>query len=94
MSTVLRIGVVGGGLIAQAIHLPRIARLGERFELVAIVDPSETVREALCARYPSARPYGDWRSMLDAEVVDAIVICSPHATGVETRPAWSCRWDT
>ncbi len=83
MSTVLRIGVVGGGLIAQTIHLPRIARLGERFELVAIVDPSETVREALCARYPSARPYGDWRSMLDAEVVDAIVICSPHATHAE-----------
>lgn len=83
MSAVLRVGVVGGGLIAQAIHLPRIARLSERFELVAIVDPSETVREALCARYPSARPYDDWRRMLETEAVDAIVVCSPHATHAE-----------
>ncbi len=87
MSAILRIGVVGGGLIAQAIHLPRIARLRERFELVAIVDPSETVRKALCARYPSARPYSDWRRMLEVEVVDAIVVCSPHATHAEVTLA-------
>ena len=83
MSEALRVGVVGGGLIAQAIHLPRIARLGELFELVAVVDPSETVREALCDRYPSARAYGDWRRMLEAEVLDAVVVCSPHATHAE-----------
>jgi GFO/IDH/MocA oxidoreductase family protein len=87
MSAVLRIGVVGGGLIAQTIHLPRIARLRERFELVAIVDPSETVREVLCSRYPSARPYSDWRRMLEVEAVDAIVICSPHATHAEVTLA-------
>jgi len=83
MNAVLRVGVVGGGLIAQAIHLPRIARLSEQFELVAIVDPSETVRDALCVRYPSARPYADWQHMLDTELVDAVVICSPHATHAE-----------
>jgi hypothetical protein len=55
MSGALRVGVVGGGLIAQAIHLPRLVRLGELFEFAAIADPSETVREALCHRYPSAR---------------------------------------
>jgi predicted dehydrogenase len=79
MSEVLRIGVVGGGLIAQAIHLPRIARLSDRFELVGIVDPSRTVREALCGRYPSARPYDDARRMLDAEAPDCVVVCSPNA---------------
>lgn len=80
MSEVLRIGVVGGGLIAQAIHLPRIARLNDHFELVGIVDPSKAVRDALCARYPSARPYAEARAMLEAQNPDCVVVCSPNAT--------------
>jgi predicted dehydrogenase len=87
MTELLRVGVVGGGLIAQAIHLPRIARLSERFELVAIVDPSTTVREGLCARYPSARPYADARRMLEAQAPDCIVICSPNATHAQATLA-------
>jgi len=87
MSEVLRIGVVGGGLIAQAIHLPRIARLSDRFELVGIVDPSRTVREGLCARYPSARPYAETQRMLDAEAPDCVLVCSPNAAHAESALA-------
>jgi predicted dehydrogenase len=83
VSARLRVGVVGGGLIAQAVHLPNLALLAERFELAAIADPSPTVVEALAARYAPARPYGDWRAMLERESLDALVICSPHATHAE-----------
>jgi predicted dehydrogenase len=38
MSARLRIGVIGGGLIAQAIHVPNLARLSDAFELVAVAD--------------------------------------------------------
>jgi predicted dehydrogenase len=59
MSTVLRIGVVGGGLIAQTIHLPRIARLGER-RFVALIPPLLDVRDVAItmasAACPSERP--------------------------------------
>ncbi len=40
MNGVLRVGVVGGGLIAQAVHLPNLAAMRDRFEVVAIADPS------------------------------------------------------
>lgn len=83
MSARLRVGVVGGGLIAQAVHLPNLALLEERFELVAIADPSPTVVEALAARYAPARAYGDWRALLERESLDALVVCSPHATHAE-----------
>jgi hypothetical protein len=76
----LRVAVVGGGLIAQAVHLPNLARLAELFELRAIADPSRKVREALAARYAPAKGYADWRELLDAEQLDALVVCSPHAT--------------
>jgi predicted dehydrogenase len=83
----LRTGVVGGGLIAQAVHLPNLARLTDAFELVAIADVSRRVAEGLAARYAPARAYTDWRAMLDAERLDAVVVCSPHATHAEVALA-------
>ena len=35
----LRIGVVGGRLVAQAMHLHFLAQMRDRFELAAVVDP-------------------------------------------------------
>jgi predicted dehydrogenase len=76
----LRVAVVGGGLIAQAVHLPNLRRLSDLFELCAIADPSRKVREALSARYAPARAYADWRELLERERLDALAICSPQAT--------------
>jgi predicted dehydrogenase len=79
----LRTAVVGGGLIAQAVHLPNLARCDDAFELAAIADVSARVADGLAARYAPARAYTDWRRMLDEERLDAVVVCSPHATHAE-----------
>jgi Oxidoreductase family, NAD-binding Rossmann fold len=83
----LRTAVVGGGLIAQAIHLPNLARCADAFEIVAIADVSRRVADGLAARYAPARAYTEWRAMLDDEHLDAIVVCSPHATHAEVALA-------
>jgi predicted dehydrogenase len=80
VSAVLRTGVVGGGLAAQAVHLPNLARLRDRFTLVAIADVSRKVAEGLAARFAPARAYTEWERMLEAEDLDAVVVCSPNAT--------------
>lgn len=79
----IRVGVVGGGLIAQTIHLPTLAALSDRFETVALADPSATVRDALASRWAGLRRHADWREMLDAESLDAIVVGSPNGTHAE-----------
>ena len=76
-------GVVGGGLVAQAEHLPYLSQFRDRFELAALVEPSEAVREALAARYGIAATYADYRGLLDAGGVDAVVVCSPAGTHAE-----------
>jgi predicted dehydrogenase len=76
-----RVGVVGGGAIAQIAHLPTLSRLDDRFELVALADPSPSVRDALSARF-GIKAHSDWRSLLEEEL-DALVVCSPHATHAE-----------
>ena len=82
----IRVGVVGGGLIAQAVHLPALAQMRDRFALVALADPSRAVREALGARYGIAT-HADWRELIDAHRLGALVVCSPHATHAEVTLA-------
>ena len=79
----LRIGVVGGGLIAQAEHLPYLTAMRDRFTVAALAEPSLTVREALGARYGIAGLHADHRALLDAGGLDAIVVCSPAGTHAE-----------
>jgi predicted dehydrogenase len=76
----VRVAVIGGGLIAQAEHLPRLHRLEARFDLVALVEPSATVRDALARRYGIARTYADAGELLADGGVDAAVICTPAFT--------------
>lgn len=55
----LRIGVVGGGMVAQAMHLPHLNELQDRFTVAALAEPSATVRDALCARFGIGGSYTD-----------------------------------
>jgi predicted dehydrogenase len=79
----LRVGVVGGGLVAQAMHLHYLAARPDRFELAALAEPSPTVREALGARYAIRGLHADHRGLLDAGGLDAVVVCSPAGTHAE-----------
>ena len=83
MSARLRVAVIGGGLIAQAVHLPNLAALDDRFEVVAVADVSPAVVRGLAARYAAGRGSTDWRELLDAHELDAVVVCSPHSTHAE-----------
>jgi predicted dehydrogenase len=79
----VRVGLVGAGLVAQAEHLPYLSSMRDRFSLVGLAEPSLTVREALGARYGIVGLHADYRSMLDAGGLDAVVVCSPHGTHAE-----------
>jgi predicted dehydrogenase len=79
----VRVGVVGGGLVAQAMHLHYLAASGERFRVQALAEPSATVREALAARYGIPVAAADHRELLERSALDAVVVCSPAATHAE-----------
>jgi predicted dehydrogenase len=74
----VRVGVVGGGLVAQAMHIPYLTEKRDRFTVAALAEPSRTVREALGARYGIPSLHEDYRGLLGE--VDALVVCSPAGT--------------
>ncbi|MGH2742160.1 MAG: Gfo/Idh/MocA family protein [Thermoleophilaceae bacterium] len=80
MSSPVRIGVVGAGEIAQTTHLPYLYELNDLFELVALAEPSATVRDRLQRRYQLEAAYEDHRALLEHPGLDAIAVCSPNAT--------------
>jgi len=83
----LRIGVIGGGLVAQAMHLHYLAYMRDRFELVAVADPSATVRAALQDLYNLEATYADYGELLEGSHLDAVVICSPAQTHADAAIA-------
>jgi predicted dehydrogenase len=80
-------GVVGGGLVAQAMHLHYLAHLSDRFELVAVAEPSQVVRESLRRRYRLEAAYSDYEELLDGTKLDAVVVSSPAQTHAEVTLA-------
>jgi predicted dehydrogenase len=72
----LRIGVVGLGAVAQAVHLPLLAKHPGRFTISAICDLSASTRDALGMRYgvPGGRRFASAGELVDGGGLDAIAI--------------------
>ncbi len=70
-------------MVAQAEHLPHLNELQDRFEIAGLAEPSQTVRDAMCGRFHIAGSHADWRSLVAAGGLDAVLIASPAGTHVE-----------
>lgn len=73
----LKVGIIGGGLIAQVEHLPNLLALPELFTVVGIADPSAKVRAHLAKRYGIA-------AVATADEIfalkpDAVVVATPDS---------------
>jgi predicted dehydrogenase len=73
MARRLRVGVIGCGLIAQVMHLPYLRELSDRFEIAAVCDVSDEVREACAREYGVGEQYGSWQELI-ARPLDAVLV--------------------
>jgi predicted dehydrogenase len=72
----LKVGVIGCGLIAQVMHLHYLRELPEQFEIAALCDVSDTLREACARDYAVRRTCADWREVLAMDVDAVLVLTS------------------
>ncbi len=83
MSDVVRLGLVGAGVAAQAIHLPVLLRRTDLFRVAAVCDPSRAARDAVgerCGLAAAAR-HARAEQLLDAGGVDALLVLSSGSHG-------------
>ena len=78
---VLRTAVIGLGRIGWSYHIPEILK-NEGFCLVSTADTSLERRNEMSSKY-NINAYSDYKSMLDSEKLDLIVIASPTVFHME-----------
>jgi predicted dehydrogenase len=69
----LRVGVIGGGLIAQVMHLHYMRELSDRFEISAICDLSAEARDAVAREYAVPQQFDSWQELI-AQPLDAVFV--------------------
>jgi UDP-N-acetylglucosamine 3-dehydrogenase len=74
----VKYGVIGCGAIAQRRHLPECAA-NPASKLVALADPVAERVEELAKKY-SAKAYLNYKEMLNAPDIDAVVVVGPNAS--------------
>jgi predicted dehydrogenase len=76
--TPLRVGLIGAGLVGQAAHAYFLWDDRDRFDLVALADPSAAVRAAVGDRYAIRERHSSLEDLLGLGL-DAIVVAVPDA---------------
>src|SRR3954447_7509235 len=73
----LKVGIIGGGAIAQVAHLPVLKKM-RSVEVQAICDIDLPKARALASRFGVKDAFDDIEELLRYEALDAVVICSPN----------------
>jgi len=79
----VRVGILGLGAVAQAVHLPLLDRLADRFRIAAVADLSPGLVDAIGERYrvdPGAR-FADLDGLLSSRDIDALMILTSGSHG-------------
>jgi predicted dehydrogenase len=71
-----RVGIIGGGGIAQAVHIPGWKNLPE-VEIVGVADVSEPTAKKAAAAAGASQVFSDYRDLLKLDL-DAVDICTPN----------------
>ncbi|MDT3763952.1 Gfo/Idh/MocA family protein [Priestia filamentosa] len=72
----IRVGVIGCGSIAQHRHLPEYG-MNKNVEIVALCDKNEERVHRVAEEY-GAKPYTDYRELIESGTVDAVSVCTPN----------------
>jgi predicted dehydrogenase len=79
----VRVGVLGLGAVAQAVHLPLLDRLADRFRIAVIADLSPSLVDVIGDRYhvAPANRFTDLDGLLSSPEVDALMILTSGSHG-------------
>lgn len=82
----VRLGILGLGAVAQAVHLPLLERLRDHYEIAAIADLSPTLVEQIGLRYQVSpgRRQTSVDGLLAGPDLDALVVLTSGSHGAAT----------
>jgi len=85
----LTIGFLGGGPVTQAIHLPVLATLGDRWRVAKVMDVDSMTAQAVAGRC-GAQGVTSPNDIINDPAIDVVAVCSPNGFHAEQVIA-ACR---
>lgn len=76
----LRVGIVGCGVIAARKYIPIFQRLKQRVTIVGLCDLNENILHEVAGKFGIRTAYSDFSRMLADARPDVVVVCTPPAT--------------
>ena len=75
----IRLGIIGTGLAVKKLHWPALARMSERFVIVAFANRTRSTAEefASLANLPMAGYVSNYHDLLKRDDVEAVLVCVP-----------------
>lgn len=83
----IRVGIIGGGGIAQAAHINNYKKHTDKVELIAIADINEAIVKKNIEDHGFQHGFTDYREMLSNIELDAVSICTPNKFHAEAAIA-------
>jgi predicted dehydrogenase len=79
----VRLAILGLGAVAQAVHLPLLARLADRFSIAAIADLSPSLVTVIGDRYrvPAQARFDGLDGLLTADGIDGLLVLTSGSHG-------------
>lgn len=76
----LRLGIIGTGGICNNKHLPSLAKVADKVEVVALCDLEEEKARATAERHglKDAAIYTDYKELLKDPTIDVVHVCTPN----------------
>lgn len=78
--SILRVGLLGLGEVAQSIHIPVLRDQRDRWLLVGVYDVSPSVVDLICSQNPTARAFETAEALIQSPDIDVVFILSPDET--------------
>ena len=76
----LKVVILGCGLISSKKHIPIFLKLGNKVKIVAICDLNLELAKNAASKFGIEKFYSDYNQMLSSETPDIVVICTPPQT--------------
>jgi predicted dehydrogenase len=73
----LKVGIIGSGGIAQAVHIPGYLKLPD-VQVVALCDTNPDTLKQAAEKFGVKQTFSDWRAMLRKVELDMVNVCTPN----------------